>query len=139
MLQDILGCINSYKGDIKYSDALVHPGQFIVDQLGSENSQTNALNATSLQTWYEDYAKKRAAMGVHVNFKEVSSIATACAPGQKPVTFRLNHVTCCDFSQAIDSSMHGDVIKVPIIALMHLVRKTIGKQTQNFLIEATST
>eukprot|EP00435_Cladocopium_sp_Y103_P033762 s3891_g8.t1 len=71
LMKEILSCVNSYKGDWKVGQKLYHPGQAILDQLAGDNEGVNVMNAKSLQSWYEDYCKHRAAMGVTLNFKDV--------------------------------------------------------------------
>ena len=62
-------------------EKVAHPGQAIVDQLGSGNPEVNKMNAQALQAWYEEYSQKRKAMGVVINYKDVKS--TVSSPVKK--------------------------------------------------------
>lgn len=60
-------------------ETVVHPGQLILNTLACENAE---LTAQSLEAWFQEYASKRAAMGVNVIFKEASKTAPCLNYGQ---------------------------------------------------------
>ncbi|CAK9030752.1 Uncharacterized protein SCF082_LOCUS19333 [Durusdinium trenchii] len=91
LVKELLGHMAWIRQQIQGSkgETVVHPGQLILNTLACENAE---LTAQSLEAWFQEYASKRAAMGVNVIFKEASKTV-------------------------IESTMNNDVIKVPITAI----------------------
>ena len=67
--QEMLGVMTAFKENAH--TGAHHPSQSIIEHLASDNSDINEMNSEGLQSWYQEYVKKRAAMGVTLNFKTV--------------------------------------------------------------------